>query len=71
VRCEGAFQLEDWWVRRSARAWFDADGGIAALAPAADRMALLLGWSDAARRAQIDSCMKQRRTTMASLGLAT
>ena len=33
---EGALTLEDYWVRRSARAWFDLDGGLAALAPAAD-----------------------------------
>jgi len=68
VRSEGAVQLEDWWVRRSARAWFDADGGVAALAPAAQRMGMLLGWNDATRQAQIDACIRQRRTTMTSLG---
>ena len=71
VRSEGAVQLEDWWVRRSARAWFDADGGVAALMPAAQRMATLLGWSEATRQAQIDACVRQRRATMASLGAVT
>jgi glycerol-3-phosphate dehydrogenase len=67
VRYEGAVQLEDWWVRRSARAWFDQDGGIAALVPAAARMATLLGWSDAVRTQQIDKCRQLRRATMAAL----
>ncbi len=40
VLAEGALTLEDWLrVRRSARAWFDLDGGIAALAPAVAAMA--------------------------------
>ncbi|MEI6453967.1 MAG: glycerol-3-phosphate dehydrogenase C-terminal domain-containing protein, partial [Actinomycetes bacterium] len=47
---EGALTLEDYWVRRSARAWFDADGGLGALAPAAEAMAGLLGWSDSRER---------------------
>ncbi len=42
---EGALTLEDYWMRRSARARFDLDGGIASLRPAADAMAPLLGWS--------------------------
>ena len=36
---EGALTLEDYWVRRSARARFDLDSGLAALQPAADAMA--------------------------------
>ena len=47
---EGAMTLEDYWVRRSARARFDLDSGIAALQPAADAMAPLLGWSAAEAR---------------------
>lgn len=56
VTVEGALTLEDWWVRRSARAWFDPDGGLAALAPAADEMAALLGWSDDEKQRQVDAC---------------
>ena len=67
VRHEGAVTLEDWWVRRSARAWFDRDGGEAALEPAAAAMGALLGWSDAVRKEQVESCLHIRRTSMASL----
>ena len=53
---EGALSLEDYWVRRGARAWFDPDGGIASLEPAARAMAPLLGWTDAETAAQIVAC---------------
>ncbi len=53
---EGALTLEDYWVRRSARAWFDVDGGLSALAPAADAMAPLLGWSATDIERQITAC---------------
>ena len=56
VICEGAATLEDYWVRRSARAWFDEHAGLDALEPAAAVMAQLLGWSDATRAAQVASC---------------
>jgi glycerol-3-phosphate dehydrogenase len=56
VLLEGALQLEDYWVRRSARAWFDHDAGIAALAPAADAMGELLGWSADERARQVAHC---------------
>ncbi|MDO9362704.1 MAG: glycerol-3-phosphate dehydrogenase C-terminal domain-containing protein, partial [Sphingopyxis sp.] len=56
VTHEGAATLEDYWVRRSARAWFDAGAGLAALAPAADAMGALLGWDDAMTAAQIAHC---------------
>lgn len=55
---EGAATLEDYWVRRSARAWFDRDAGLDALAPAADAMGALLGWNDNARAAQIAHCRR-------------
>jgi glycerol-3-phosphate dehydrogenase len=67
---EGALTLEDFWVRRSGRAWFDVDGGVAALAPAAAEMARLLGWSDAFARAQIDACLTLRQTSLAGLRAA-
>jgi glycerol-3-phosphate dehydrogenase len=56
VTHEGAATLEDYWVRRSARAWFDADAGLAALGPAADAIGALLGWDDARTAAQIAHC---------------
>ena len=52
---EGAMTLEDYWVRRSARARFDLDSGIASLRPAADAMAPLLGWSAAEADRQIEA----------------
>jgi glycerol-3-phosphate dehydrogenase len=56
VLVEGAQRLEDWWVRRSVRAWFSADAGLSALAPAADAMAALLGWDAARIRSEIANC---------------
>jgi len=68
VLIEGALTLEDYWVRRSGRAWFDLDGGLAALTPAADAMAPLLGWSDARIADEIASCRCIYETDMAALG---
>ncbi|HXQ13932.1 MAG TPA: glycerol-3-phosphate dehydrogenase/oxidase [Caulobacteraceae bacterium] len=56
VLAEGALTLDDYWVRRSARAWFAARGGIADLAPTAAAMAPLLGWSAAERDRQVAAC---------------
>jgi len=67
VLVEGALTLEDYWVRRSGRAWFDLNGGIATLAPAADAMAPLLGWSDARIADEIASCRRIQETNMAGL----
>ena len=64
---EGALKLEDYWVRRGARAWFDADAGAAALQPAADTMADLLGWTAARRQAEIDACRNIAARSMAAL----
>jgi glycerol-3-phosphate dehydrogenase len=58
VTHEGAATLEDYWVRRSARAWFDHSAGLAALAPAAAAMGAPLGWDDAMKAAQIAHCRK-------------
>jgi glycerol-3-phosphate dehydrogenase len=65
---EGALTLEDYWVRRSARARFDLDNGLAALKPAADAMAPLLGWSQAEASRQIDLCHALRKAERAPLG---
>lgn len=65
VLLEGALALEDYWVRRSARAWFDPDAGIGALAPAAEAMGELLGWSDDEQRRQIAACRAIHAVSMA------
>jgi glycerol-3-phosphate dehydrogenase len=64
---EGALTLEDYWVRRSARAWFDLDGGLAALPAAAQAMAPLLGWSSDRANDEIARCCGLRETDMAAL----
>jgi glycerol-3-phosphate dehydrogenase len=56
VAREAACRLEDWWARRSARAWFDAGAGLPTLPAAAAAMAALLGWTDAERNAEIENC---------------
>ena len=67
VTHEGAVTLEDYWVRRSARAWFDDRAGIAVLEPAATVMAALLGWSPAERAAQVAACHAIDRDSRAVL----
>lgn len=67
VTCEGAQTLEDYWVRRSARAWFDERAGLDALEPAALAMSGLLGWSNAEREHQVDSCRAIEKNSRAPL----
>jgi glycerol-3-phosphate dehydrogenase len=64
---EGAMTLEDWWVRRSGRAWFDHKGGLDALEPAAAVMAGLLGWSPTETMRQVEACRTIHRDTLAPL----
>ena len=66
VLCEGALTLEDYWVRRSARAWFDQDGGMAALGAAAGAMAPLLAWSAARAAEEVAGCRARRDGQMAA-----
>ena len=70
VLSEGALTLEDYWVRRSARAWFGAGGGVDALAPAAAAMAPLLGWSDAEQTRQIAHCRSIHNKNLAAVRAA-
>lgn len=70
VLAEGALTLEDYWVRRSGRAWFDLDAGMEALRPAAEAMAPLLGWSDLQAQAQVAACMAIQRADMAAFAPA-
>lgn len=53
---EGALRLEDYWARRSSRAWFDHGAGLPVLAQAADVMADLLGWDDPRKTMEINNC---------------
>ncbi|MEK9990272.1 MAG: glycerol-3-phosphate dehydrogenase/oxidase [Halieaceae bacterium] len=56
VLCEGAQRLEDYWARRSSRAWFDEAAGLSILPEAAEAMAALLGWDDARKNAEVKNC---------------
>jgi glycerol-3-phosphate dehydrogenase len=67
VLAEGAVTLEDYWVRRSARAWFGEGGGLAALPAAAAAMAPLLGWSAETQRRQIEGCRAIHAASLAAL----
>ena len=62
---EGALTLEDYWVRRSGRAWFDRDGGLEALPLAAEAMAPLLDWSPERVQAEVDHCRRRRESDLA------
>lgn len=70
VTCEGALTLEDYWVRRSARAWFDARAGLDSLEPAARAMSRLLGWSEAERERQVALCRAIERQSRSGLAAA-
>ena len=67
VLAEGALTLEDYWVRRSARAWFGEGGGLAALVPGAAAMAPLLGWSLPEQARQVAACQAVHAGNLAEL----
>ncbi|HZC15127.1 MAG TPA: glycerol-3-phosphate dehydrogenase C-terminal domain-containing protein, partial [Caulobacteraceae bacterium] len=67
---EAALTLEDYWVRRSARAWFDLDPAFPALDAAAEAMAPLLGWSADEQQRQIDHCRALRADALSELSAA-
>ena len=56
VQREGALCLDDYWVRRSARAWFSGDPVGESLDQAGIAMAPLLGWDDSRLAAEIQRC---------------
>ena len=60
VESEGALTLEDYWVRRSARARFELEGGLGVLAPASERMGELMGWTEEERTQQVEHCQHMR-----------
>ncbi|MDG2461474.1 MAG: glycerol-3-phosphate dehydrogenase/oxidase [Luminiphilus sp.] len=53
---EGALRLEDYWARRSSRAWFDQGAGLPILSQAAHAMAEWLSWDQARITLEIDNC---------------
>jgi glycerol-3-phosphate dehydrogenase len=64
---EGALTLEDYWVRRSLRAWFD-DAPIGdGLEAAARAMAGELGWTPDQTRQQIEACRELHKASLAAL----
>jgi glycerol-3-phosphate dehydrogenase len=64
---EGALTLEDYWVRRSGRAWFDHNAGLDALEPAAAEMSALLGWPAEETSRQIAACRALHAASLAAL----
>jgi len=62
---EGAQRLEDYWARRSSRAWFDEAAGLSILPEAAEAMAALLGWDDARKNAEVKNCEEIDRASRA------
>jgi glycerol-3-phosphate dehydrogenase len=57
VLSEGALRLEDYWARRSSRAWFDEEAGLPILARAASAMGALLNWDATREAAEIENCL--------------
>ena len=57
VLSEGALRLEDYWARRSSRAWFDEAAGLPILAQAATAMGALLNWNATRQAAEIENCL--------------
>lgn len=68
VLVEGAQRLEDYWVRRSSRAWFDVASGLEALTPAAAQMAALLDWDAARTASEIENCRSIDLASKSGLG---
>ena len=65
VQREGALRLEDYWARRSSRAWFDEGAGLPVLHEAATAMAELLGWDDNRKAMEIENCRDIDRASRA------
>ena len=65
VQKEGALRLEDYWARRSSRAWFDEGAGLLVLHEAAAVMAELLGWDDNRKTMEVENCLEIDRASRA------
>ena len=57
VLAEGALRLEDYWARRSSRAWFDEEAGLPILAQSAHAMGALLNWDATREASEIENCL--------------
>lgn len=64
---EGALRLEDYWIRRGARAWFTDDPVGDDLEVAAAAMAELLGWSPVRLSDEVASCRRIHADSMRCL----
>jgi len=69
VLTEGALTLEDYWVRRSGRAWFDHVSGLDSLPDAAAEMAALLDWNDDRMKSEIAQCREIDRQSKANISI--
>ncbi len=56
VMSEGALRLEDYWARRSSRAWFDFEAGLPVLKVAAATMGELLDWDSTRIAVEVENC---------------
>ena len=65
VQKEGALRLEDYWARRSSRAWFDEGAGLPVLNEASTAMSELLGWDDMRKAMEIENCREIDRASRA------
>ena len=70
VQREGALRLEDYWARRSSRAWFDQGAGLPVLHEAAAAMAELLDWDDSRRAMEVENCRDIDRASRAGFSSA-
>jgi glycerol-3-phosphate dehydrogenase len=67
VRVLGAATLEDLLYRRLRTVWYVPEARDAAVEPAAERMAVLLGWSPAQREAEVASVRARIGADLAAL----
>ena len=71
VQKEGALRLEDYWARRSSRAWFDEGAGLPVLHEAAAAMAELLGWDDNRKAIEVENCREIDRASRSGFSSIT
>jgi len=71
VQKEGALRLEDYWARRSSRAWFDEGAGLPVLNQAATAMAELLGWDDRRKAMEVENCGEIDRASREGFQVST
>ena len=67
IAAEGALTLTDYWVRRSARAWFTLEPVGGGLTQAASIMADRLGWSAGRRDGELAECTSHHTATFVNV----